>query len=86
MSRVLITGCSTGFGRAAAVELTKRGHDVIATARTVSTLDDLDVAMSLPLDVTDAEDRARLEQAGLDLLEDDESSSALQRAPMAKAA
>ena len=33
MSRVLITGCSTGFGRAAAVELTKRGHDVIATAR-----------------------------------------------------
>jgi NAD(P)-dependent dehydrogenase (short-subunit alcohol dehydrogenase family) len=30
--KVLITGCSTGFGRAAAVELTKRGHDVIATA------------------------------------------------------
>jgi NADP-dependent 3-hydroxy acid dehydrogenase YdfG len=33
MARVLITGCSTGFGRAAAVELTKRGHEVLATAR-----------------------------------------------------
>ncbi len=53
MSRVLITGCSTGFGRAAAVELTKRGHDVIATARRTETLDDLDVAARLPLDVTD---------------------------------
>ncbi|MEA2159749.1 MAG: hypothetical protein QOD66_2129, partial [Solirubrobacteraceae bacterium] len=36
--------------------------------------------------VTDAGDRARLERAVLDLLEDDESSSALQRAPRAKAA
>ena len=31
--RVLITGCSSGFGWGAAVELTKRGHEVIATAR-----------------------------------------------------
>ena len=53
MSRVLITGCSTGFGRAAAVELTKRGHDVIATARRPETLDDLDVTARLALDVTD---------------------------------
>ncbi len=53
MSRVLITGCSTGFGRAAAVELTKRGHDVVATARRPETLDDLDVAARLALDVTD---------------------------------
>lgn len=65
MSRVLITGCSTGFGRAAAVELTKRGHDVIATARKVSTLEDLDVAMTLPLDVTDdASVRAAVHRAG----------------------
>ncbi len=53
MSRVLITGCSTGFGRLAAVELTKRGHDVVATARRPETLDDLDVAARLALDVDD---------------------------------
>jgi len=53
MSRVLITGCSTGFGRAAAVELTKRGHEVLATARKPEVLDDLDVAATLRLDVDD---------------------------------
>jgi NAD(P)-dependent dehydrogenase (short-subunit alcohol dehydrogenase family) len=53
MGRVLITGCSTGFGRAAAVELTKRGHDVVATARRPDTLDELDVADRLRLDVDD---------------------------------
>jgi NAD(P)-dependent dehydrogenase (short-subunit alcohol dehydrogenase family) len=50
--RVLITGCSTGFGRSAAVELTKRGHEVVATARRPEVLDDLDVAQRLALDVT----------------------------------
>jgi NAD(P)-dependent dehydrogenase (short-subunit alcohol dehydrogenase family) len=50
--RVLITGCSTGFGRAAAVELTKRGHEVVATARRPEVLADLDVAATLALDVT----------------------------------
>ena len=53
MARVLITGCSTGFGRAAAIELTARGHDVVATARKVEVLDDLDVAARLALDVDD---------------------------------
>ena len=53
MARVLITGCSTGFGRAAAVELTKRGHEVLATARRVETMDDLDVTEKLRLDVDD---------------------------------
>lgn len=51
--RVLITGCSTGFGRASAAELTKRGHDVVATARRPETLTDLDVADCLRLDVDD---------------------------------
>ena len=53
MARVLITGCSTGFGRAAAVELTKRGHEVVATARRPEALADLDVAQTLALDVDD---------------------------------
>ena len=49
--RVLITGCSSGFGRGAAVELTKRGHEVIATARRPEVIEDLDVAQRLALDV-----------------------------------
>jgi NAD(P)-dependent dehydrogenase (short-subunit alcohol dehydrogenase family) len=53
MARVLITGCSTGIGRAAAVELTKRGHDVVATARRPESIEDLDVAQTLRLDVDD---------------------------------
>jgi len=53
MTRILITGCSTGFGRASAIELTRRGHEVIATARRLESMDDLDVAERLALDVTD---------------------------------
>jgi NAD(P)-dependent dehydrogenase (short-subunit alcohol dehydrogenase family) len=49
--RALITGCSTGIGRATAVELTDRGYDVIATARRPETLDGLKVAETLALDV-----------------------------------
>jgi NAD(P)-dependent dehydrogenase (short-subunit alcohol dehydrogenase family) len=49
--RILITGCSTGIGRASAVELTKRGHEVVATARKPEVLADLDVAATLALDV-----------------------------------
>ena len=54
MRRALITGCSTGIGRATAVELTKRGYEVVATARRPEVLADLDVAERLALDVTDA--------------------------------
>ena len=55
MTRALITGCSTGIGRATAVELTKRGYEVVATARWPEVLDDLDVTARLALDVTSRE-------------------------------
>ena len=53
MARVLITGCSSGFGRATALELKGRGHEVVATARRPDTIADLDVDVRLALDVTD---------------------------------
>jgi NAD(P)-dependent dehydrogenase (short-subunit alcohol dehydrogenase family) len=49
---VLITGCSTGIGRDLAQRLTRSGYTVVATARNVETLNDLSVALKLPLDVT----------------------------------
>jgi len=53
MSRILITGASRGIGRGIAEELTARGHEVIATARDVSTLADVPAVARLQLDVTD---------------------------------
>jgi NAD(P)-dependent dehydrogenase (short-subunit alcohol dehydrogenase family) len=49
----LVTGCSSGIGRATALELTTRGYDVIATARRPKQLEELDVARTLTLDVDD---------------------------------
>jgi len=53
MARILITGASRGIGRATAVALAERGHEVIATARDVTALDDVPAALRLALDVTD---------------------------------
>jgi NAD(P)-dependent dehydrogenase (short-subunit alcohol dehydrogenase family) len=52
---VLITGCSTGIGRAAAERLAGRGHTVYATARRPESIEDLKQAgcRTLALDVTD---------------------------------
>jgi NAD(P)-dependent dehydrogenase (short-subunit alcohol dehydrogenase family) len=52
---VLITGCSTGIGRATADYLASRGWPVYATARKVDTLRDLAArgVATLPLDVCD---------------------------------
>ncbi len=52
---VLITGCSTGIGRATAEYLAKRGHTVYATARRPESIEELKVhgCRTLQLDVTD---------------------------------
>ncbi|RZJ97439.1 MAG: SDR family oxidoreductase [Novosphingobium sp.] len=54
----MITGCSTGFGRALADLLLARGERVVATARRPESLAELvephgDRAIALPLDITD---------------------------------
>ena len=54
MSSVLITGSGRGIGRATALELVRRNHRIIATARDPRQLADLPVDLRLQLDVTDA--------------------------------
>jgi NAD(P)-dependent dehydrogenase (short-subunit alcohol dehydrogenase family) len=52
---ILITGCSTGIGRATAEHLAKRGYKVYASARRIETVADLEAAgcKTLALDVCD---------------------------------
>jgi NAD(P)-dependent dehydrogenase (short-subunit alcohol dehydrogenase family) len=51
---VLVTGCSTGIGRALARELAARGHDAFASARRLDSIADLgERVRAVELDVTD---------------------------------
>ena len=65
----LITGCSTGLGRALASAVLAHGHNAIVTARDVEKVQDLadaypDTALALALDVTDAAQIAVAVDAG----------------------
>ena len=79
MTTWLITGCSTGLGRAFAEAMLARGDNAVVTARDVAKVQDLaddhpDTALALALDVTDdaqvAEAVAAAEQrfGGVDVL------------------
>jgi NADP-dependent 3-hydroxy acid dehydrogenase YdfG len=67
---VLITGCSTGIGRATAEHLAKRGLTVYATARRLESIEDLKAAgcETLALDVTD-EDSMRAAVSAVEVAE-----------------
>jgi len=53
----MITGCSTGIGRALAEAFLEAGHRVVATARRPESITDLEGerGLTLPLNVTDGE-------------------------------
>jgi NAD(P)-dependent dehydrogenase (short-subunit alcohol dehydrogenase family) len=79
MATWLITGCSTGLGRALAATALDRGENVVVTARDAASVEDLArshpaAALALPLDVTDKAQRAEVVHAarkrfgGIDVL------------------
>ena len=77
---VLVTGASSGIGRATALEFAARGHAVFAAARRVDPLEELAASgeriAAVPMDVTEAESvrraRARVDELtaghGVDVL------------------
>ncbi len=69
MAVVLITGCSSGFGRAAALAFAARGHETIATMRrpaAAQDLADVDGITVEPLDVIDEASRTATVERVLD--------------------
>jgi NAD(P)-dependent dehydrogenase (short-subunit alcohol dehydrogenase family) len=68
VSTWLITGCSTGLGRALAQAVLDRGHHVVVTARDVERVQDLadahpDTAIAVALNVTDHQQVTQAVQA-----------------------
>jgi NAD(P)-dependent dehydrogenase (short-subunit alcohol dehydrogenase family) len=76
LSTWLITGCSTGLGRALADAVIAAGHNAVVTARDAGKLSDLagDRVLALSLDVTDPDqvtsvvDQAEQKFGGVDVL------------------
>lgn len=70
--KVLITGAGSGFGKGAAIELARRGHEVIAGCETDEQVAALTAAHPeltvAKLDVTDAADVERSADLGIDVL------------------
>lgn len=68
---VLITGAGSGFGRGAALELARRGHEVIAAVLTGEQAADLAKAEPkltvVKLDITQPQDVAKVDQWDLDV-------------------
>ena len=69
MTTWLITGCSTGLGRALATAVLASGANAVVTARDASSVRDLaeahpDTALALSLDVTDHQRVAEAAAAG----------------------
>ena len=70
--KVLITGAGSGFGKGAALELSRRGHDVVAACETAEQAAALagehpDLT-AIKLDVTDPADVAGASDLGVDIL------------------
>ena len=79
MATWLITGCSSGLGRALAQAVLAHGHNAVVTARNVTALQDIaaafpETALTIPLDVTDRAqitsvvEQARTRFGGIDVL------------------
>ena len=76
MTTVLITGCSTGIGKALALEFHRKGFTVYSTARNTDTLSDLKdlgietlkLDVNSPSDISAAASRIENETGGIDML------------------
>lgn len=73
---ILITGSGSGLGKASAIALAKRGHDVIATAKTLQSVQELNTLAkeknlsikSFELDITNDEHIKKVLNLEIDVL------------------